>query len=73
MGNSMKRGTKLKYINMFFFHCKLIGLTQTVLHVLGKKHVYTTCKFVFMIFLVNASNKVKFFNFESNDQVHYAD
>ena len=41
---------KVKINKYVYFHCILIALTQTVLYVLGKKHFYTTCKFIFMIF-----------------------
>ena len=67
---------KVKIKKYVFFHCKLIALTQTVLHVLGKKRFYTICKFIFMIFgqfSTMRQKKVKFFNFETNDQMPYAD
>ena len=57
---------KVKINKYVYFHCKLIG----------KKHFYTTCKFIFMIvgqFSTMRQKKVKKFNFGSNDQMHYAD
>ena len=67
---------KVKIKKYGFFHCKLIALTQTVLHVLGKNVFNTICKFIFMIFCQFSTmrqKKVKFFNFETNDQMPYAD
>ena len=61
---------KVKINKCVYFHCKLIALAQTVFHVLGKKHFYTTCKFIFVIFgqfSTMRQKNVKFFNFESND------
>ena len=67
---------KVKINKYVYFHCKLIALTQTVILCVGKKHFYTTCKFIFRIFgqfSTMRQKKVKTFNFGSNDQMHYAD
>ena len=66
LGQFHEERDKVEINKYVCFHCKLIALTQTVLHVLGNNIFYTICKFIFMIFVefsTMCQRKVKFFNF----------